>query len=207
MTTVGFETATPVTRHRPAAIVAAIDPEFRNGLLAAIPALRRFAISLIGRSDRADDLVQETLMKAWLNHASFQRGTNLDAWLFKILRNEFYTVMRRKRREIEDIDGAYSRNLAVYPNQPGHMDITELNAAVKQLPAYQRKALLLVAASGLSYDKAAKICRVETGTIKSRVKRARTRLAELMGLDHRGFGPDAMMQAVMSTINSGMNVA
>ena len=132
-----------------------VSQEFREGLLAAIPSLRAFAFSLIGRGDRADDLVQETLIKAWAHHASFQPGTNLRAWLYTILRNEFYSQMRKKGREVEDVDGAYSRNVGVHPDQHGHLDMADMHVALGQLPPDQREALLLVAASGFSYEEAA----------------------------------------------------
>jgi RNA polymerase sigma-70 factor (ECF subfamily) len=178
---------------------AKVSKEFREGLLAAIPSLRAFAFSLIGRSDRADDLVQETMMKAWAHHASFQAGTNLRAWLYTILRNEFYSQMRKKGREVEDVDGAYSRNVGVHPDQHGHLDMADMRAALAQLPADQREALLLVGASGFSYEEAADICQVAMGTIKSRVNRARNRLAELLNVAGEGeFGPDAAAEAAIS---------
>jgi RNA polymerase sigma-70 factor (ECF subfamily) len=176
-----------------------VSKEFRDGLLAAIPSLRAFAFSLIGRSDRADDLVQETMVKAWAHHASFQAGTNLRAWLYTILRNEFYSQMRKKGREVEDVDGAYSRNVGVHPDQHGHLDMADMRAALSQLPADQREALLLVGASGFSYEEAADICQVAMGTIKSRVNRARNRLAELLNVAGEGeFGPDAAAEAAIS---------
>jgi RNA polymerase sigma-70 factor (ECF subfamily) len=177
----------------------AVAKEFREGLLASIPSLRAFAFSLIGRSDRADDLVQETLTKAWAHHTSFQPGTNLRAWLYTILRNEFYSQMRKKGREVEDVDGAYSRNLGVHAEQHGHLDMADMRVALGELPPDQREALLLVAASGFSYEEAAAICNVAMGTIKSRVNRARNRLAEILGV--RGeddFAPDATAEAAMS---------
>src|SRR5919204_3139343 len=116
-----------------------VSKEFREGLLAAIPSLRAFAFSLIGRGDRADDLVQETLMKAWAHHQSFQPGTNLRAWLYTILRNEFYSQMRKKGREIEDSDGALAARLAVHPGQQGHMDMVDFRKALSWLPDDQRE--------------------------------------------------------------------
>ncbi len=180
-------------------IIITAAPEFREGLLGAIPALRNFAASLIGRCDHADDLVQETLVKAWTHHATFRPGTNLHAWLFKILKNEFYSLMRKQRREVEDVDGVYASKLAIYPDQLIHLDAVALDAALMQLPARERRALLLVEVSGLPYAEAAKICQVRIGTIKSRVCRARNRLAGLMGWQgSHDLGPDATMQAVVS---------
>jgi RNA polymerase sigma-70 factor (ECF subfamily) len=181
-----------------------VSKEFRDGLLAAIPSLRAFAFSLIGRSDRADDLVQETMMKAWSHHASFQPGTNLRAWLYTILRNEFYSQMRKKGREVEDVDGAYSRNVGVHPAQLGHLDMADMHRALAELPADQREALLLVAASGFSYEEAADICQVAMGTIKSRVNRARNRLSEILEVDGESdFGPDSMAEAALSQAAAG----
>jgi RNA polymerase sigma-70 factor, ECF subfamily len=175
--------------------------EFRDGLLASIPSLRAFAYSLIGRTDRADDLVQETLTKAWAHQQSFQPGTNQKAWLYTILRNEFYSQMRKKGREVEDVDGAYSRNLGVHPEQHGHLDMADMRTALGQIPDDQREALLLVAASGFSYEEAAEICGVAVGTIKSRVNRARNRLAEILAVSGDSeFGPDAMSEAAIGNV-------
>ena len=155
--------------------------DFREQLIAAIPGLRAFGMSLTARSDRADDLVQETLMKAWHHHDSYQPGTNLRAWLFTILRNEFYTVIRKRRREVEDADGIHAGAVAVNGGQEGHLDMVDLRAALAQLPDDQREAIILVGASGFSYQEAAEICGVALGTVKSRVSRARERLAALLG--------------------------
>src|SRR5947209_13096315 len=180
----------------PAPRACSVSAEFRQGLLAAIPNLRAFAISLLGRNDGPDDLVQETLVKAWAHHTSFQPGTNLRAWLYTILRNEFYSRMRKRGREVADVDGAYSRNLRVPPVQFGHLDMSDMQAALARLPAEQREALLLCAASGFSYEEAAIICEVAVGTIKSRVNRARTKLAEIMDIEGESdFGPDEMTEA------------
>jgi RNA polymerase sigma-70 factor, ECF subfamily len=154
----------------------------KDELLAAIPALRAFAMSLSGKPDRADDLVQETLMKAWASIASYTDGTNLRAWLFAILRNIFYSQYRKRKREVEDADGHMAARLASPPEQIGHMDFEDFRRALQQLPHDQREALILVGASGLSYEEAAEICDCAVGTIKSRVNRARSRLVELLGL-------------------------
>jgi RNA polymerase sigma-70 factor (ECF subfamily) len=176
------------------------DREFKNYLLAAIPPLRAFAISLTGRIDRADDLVQETLMKAWASRTSFQPGTKFKAWLFTILRNEYYTAFRKRKREVEDIDGAIAANVGVHPAQHGHMDLIDMQAALAKLPVDQREALLLVGANDMSYEDAATICGVAVGTIKSRVNRARGRLAELLHVVPSGeFGPEPGVQAVLTT--------
>jgi RNA polymerase sigma-70 factor, ECF subfamily len=160
-----------------------ISNQFRDDLLAAIPSLRAFGLSLTARGDRADDLVQETLMKAWKYHESFTAGTNMKAWLYTILRNEFYTQLRKRKREVEDADGLHSNKVAVHGDQEGHLDMADLTAALAKLPEDQREAIVLVGASGFSYEEAAKICGCAVGTIKSRVNRARNRLAELLEID------------------------
>jgi RNA polymerase sigma-70 factor, ECF subfamily len=157
--------------------------DFRVQLLDAIQGLRAFAIALAANGERADDLVQETLTKAWAHQDSFEPGSNMKAWLYTILRNEFYTQLRKKRREIEDVDAKYSSQLSVHPEQHGHLDMADMKIALQHLPFDQREALLLVGASGFSYEEAAEICKVAVGTIKSRVNRARMRLAEIMQVD------------------------
>ncbi|HYA81200.1 MAG TPA: sigma-70 family RNA polymerase sigma factor, partial [Methylocystis sp.] len=147
-------------------------------LVAAIPALRAFAVSLCGNPDRADDLVQETLVKAWTGLDSFVEGTNLTAWLFTILRNIYYSDYRKRRRETADPDGTMAAKLVAPASQPGHMDLLDFREALQKLPADQREALILIGASGMSYDEAAAICNCAPGTMKSRVNRARTRIAE-----------------------------
>ena len=117
-------------------------------LLSVIPNLRAFAVSLCGNLDRADDLVQETLVKAWSNIDSFVEGTNLRAWLFTILRNIYYSEYRKRRREVADPDGAFAAKLATAPAQSGHMDLLDFRAALQQLPSDQREALILIGASG-----------------------------------------------------------
>ncbi len=161
----------------------AISPEFRSQIIAAIPGLRAFGMSLTARSDRADDLVQETLMKAWKHHESYQPGTNMKAWLYTILRNEFYTQLRKRKREVEDADGVYSSRVMVAAEQNGHLDMADLRIALDKLPEDQREALILVGASGFSYEEAAEICSVAIGTVKSRVNRARARLTVLLKLE------------------------
>ena len=181
-----------------------ITTEFREQLIAAIPGLRAFGLSLTARNDRADDLVQETLMKAWKHYDSFQPGTNMKAWLYTILRNEFYTQLRKRKREVEDADGVYSGRVAVHAEQEGHLDMADLRVALAKLPEDQREAIILVGASGFSYEEAAEICKVAVGTIKSRVNRARARLAVLMqiGVEEK-FGPDAHTEAVLASSHRG----
>ncbi len=177
-----------------------MDDSVRKSVLAAVPSLRAFAISLCGNVDRADDLVQETMVRALANIDSFQPGTNMAAWLFTILRNHFRSEYRKRRREVEDADGHYADTLKTQPEQHGQVEFTEFRAALTKLPADQREALILVGASGFSYEEAAHICGCAVGTIKSRVNRARTRLAELLSIEgHTDFGPDEQTRAVLAS--------
>ncbi len=152
---------------------AAASAKMKADLIAVIPNLRAFAVSLCGNPDRADDLVQETLVKAWSNLGSFVEGTNLPAWLFTILRNIYYSEYRKRRREVADSDGTIAAKLATAPAQNGHMDLLDFRVALQQLPTDQREALILIGASGLSYEEAAGVCNCAVGTMKSRVNRAR----------------------------------
>lgn len=171
---------------------------FRQDLLVAIPSLRAFAVSLSQNTDKADDLVQETLVKAWDKQASFQEGTNLKAWLFTILRNEFYSQMRKRGREVQDSEGLMTARLAVHPSQHGSLDLEDFRSALQQLPEDQREAIILIGASGFSYEEAAEICGCAVGTIKSRVSRARTRLQEILKISGEAdYGPDAIAAQVL----------
>src|SRR5579872_266025 len=176
-----------------------LAPSLREAMLGVVPSLRAFAISLCGNVDRADDLVQETLLRAIANINSFQPGTNMSAWLFTILRNHFRSEYRKRRREVEESEGPYADSLKTQPEQYGQVEFREFREALAHLPADQREALILVGASGFSYEEAANICGCAVGTIKSRVNRARTRLAEMMeikGADE--FGPDEQTRAVLA---------
>jgi RNA polymerase sigma-70 factor, ECF subfamily len=179
-------------------VVVSAEASVRDALLAAVPNLRAFAISLCGNVDRADDLVQETLLRALANIRSFQPGTNMSAWLFTILRNLFHSEYRKRRREVEDSDGSYAERMKSQPEQTGHVEFAEFRDALAKLPPDQREALILVGASGFSYEEAAEICGCAVGTIKSRVNRARTRLADLMSIESADdFGPDHATRAVL----------
>lgn len=155
--------------------------EFKSALLGEIPQLRFFALSLTSTPDRADDLVQETLIKAWAAADRFIPGTSLRAWLFTIMRNAFYSEYRKARREV--LDPGTEVRVAANPEQNGHLDLADLNAALATLPADQREALLLVGASGVSYEEAAEICGCAIGTIKSRVNRARRKLMARLSVE------------------------
>jgi RNA polymerase sigma-70 factor (ECF subfamily) len=174
------------------------DLGVRESMLAAVPGLRAFAMSLCGKMDRADDLVQETLLRALTNIDSFEPGTNMSAWLFTILRNLFRSEYRKRRREVEDGEGRLAESLKSPPDQQSHMEFEEFRVALAKLPPDQREALILVGASGFSYEEAAQICGSAVGTIKSRVNRARTRLAELLAIENASdLSPDGTTQAVL----------
>jgi RNA polymerase sigma-70 factor (ECF subfamily) len=175
-----------------------VDPEMRDLLLGAIPALRAFAFSLTYDFDRSDDLVQDTLVRAWINAASFRRGTNLTAWLFTILRNLFYSEQRKRKREVEDADGAHAGRLTALPEQEIRIEMAQFQSALNRLPPAQREALVLVGAQSFTYEEAAAICGVAVGTIKSRVSRARMRLIAVLGMDGTDdIGPDAQTRAAL----------
>lgn len=159
---------------------------FKAELVDALKPLRAFARTFHRDPARADDLVQETAMKAWENREKFREGTNMRAWLFTILRNSYYSEMRKKQREVEDADGALTASLSEKATQDGHMAMRDFRAALQHLSDDQREALVLVGASGFTYEEAAAICDCKPGTVKSRVSRARERLAHLLDVDQDG---------------------
>lgn len=156
------------------------DAEFKRELADVIPHLRAFGRSLSGSRDLADDLVQETLMKAWSARDRFQAGTNMRAWTFIILRNHFLSQMRRSRFRGEWDDLAADRLLAAPAGQDKQIELADLQRALLQLPRTQREAIILVGAGGFAYEEAAEICDVAIGTIKSRVARGRAALEQIM---------------------------
>jgi RNA polymerase sigma-70 factor (ECF subfamily) len=159
-----------------------IDRAFTDGILASVTSLRAFAISLTRDADQAEDLVQETVLRAISKQEQFVAGTNLQAWLFTILRNQFFSEHRKSLREVEDGDGSYAATMIALPDQEDRIMMHDLEAALGKLPEGQREAILLVGADGLSYEEAAQALGCAVGTVKSRVNRARKCLAELMRL-------------------------
>ena len=175
------------------------ETSFKKEMLGCMPSLRAFAVSLTGRRDGADDLVQETMLKAWAKQDSFTVGTNIKAWLFTILRNEFYSHLRKKDRLVADPEGAFTEALSVSPSQYGVLDMQDFKKALDTLPPDQREAMILVGASGFSYEEAAQVCRCAVGTVKSRVSRARTALKEILDIDGaQDYGPDTISKRVVS---------
>src|SRR5215210_6663898 len=156
------------------------DPDFKDQLSAVIPHLRAFGRSLSGSRDLADDLVQETLLKAWAARKRFQAGTNMRAWTFIILRNLFLSQMRRARFKGEWDDLTASKILAAPASQDRHIELGDMQRALMHLPQPQREALILVGAGGFAYEEAAEICGCAVGTIKSRVARGRVALEALL---------------------------
>jgi RNA polymerase sigma factor (sigma-70 family) len=156
------------------------DSDFKRELAAVIPHLRAFGRSLSGSRDLADDLVQETLLKAWAARNRFQAGTNMRAWTFIILRNHYLSQMRRSRFRGEWDDVTADRLLAAPASQDKHVELSDMQRALLQLPQPQREALILVGAGGFAYEEAAEICGVAVGTIKSRVARGRAALEQIL---------------------------
>lgn len=183
-------------------------PDPRDELPAHLPALRAFAISLTRDATLADDLVQDTIVKAWSNFDKFQPGSNLRAWLFTILRNTFFSGRRKTRREVPDPDGIHTAGLFEKPAHDGRLAFADFRAAFDKLSAEQREVLILVGASGFSYEEAAEMTGVAVGTVKSRANRARQKLCDLLGLkdgESMFSGVDAAASAVLS--RSGTNAA
>jgi RNA polymerase sigma-70 factor (ECF subfamily) len=168
-----------------------VDPgRWREAVVQRIPSLRAFAWSLARNAADADDLVQETLAKAWTYRERFEPGTNLRAWLFTILRNTWYSTAAKRSREVADDEGRHAAGLTAEASQDWAAELTSLRAALNALPPEHREAVVMVGAAGLSYEEAAEIAGCALGTIKSRVNRARNRLAEMMDIE-RGHQSDA----------------
>lgn len=189
--------------------VALSDEEFKAQLGAVIPHLRAFGRSLSGSRDLADDLVQETLLKAWAARKRFQAGTNMRAWTFIILRNLFLSQMRRARFKGEWDEITASRILAAPASQDRHVELTDMQRALLHLPQPQREALILVGAGGFAYEEAAEICGCAVGTIKSRVARGRVALEALMSegklpsrRDHVQDSERSTLQEIMGEVDA-----
>jgi RNA polymerase sigma-70 factor (ECF subfamily) len=150
----------------------------RDDIVLHVPALRAFALSLCRSPDRADDLVQDTVVRAWSHFDSFTPGTHLRGWLFTILRNGFYSDLRKHRREVADPEGVFVARLAVAPAHDGALAMSEFLRAFARLSPEHREVLTLVGALGFSYDEAAEVTSLAVGTVKSRVSRARAILGE-----------------------------
>ncbi len=164
------------------------EADIRHQIVALLPDLRAFARFLVRDRAAADDVVQDSIVRALGAISQFQPGTNLKAWLFTILRNQFYEQARRRKREASALQGRFADAEAAGPQQAAQADITDLQQLMWRLPPSQREALLLVGAQGMSHEEAAAICGVPVGTMKARLSRARSSLAALM--DVRRTDPD-----------------
>ncbi|WP_219893234.1 sigma-70 family RNA polymerase sigma factor [Aquisediminimonas profunda] len=162
------------------------DPDklFRDQLVALLPSLRAFSRGLCGHREMADDLAQDTVMRAWAARESYLQGSNFRAWMFMIMRNQFYTTIRKNARMTSLDPEVAERVLVVAPAQQNGLNVEDVAKALQKLPAEQREVLLLIGANGLSYEEAAEVTGCAMGTIKSRLARGRTALAALID------GPD-----------------
>jgi RNA polymerase sigma-70 factor (ECF subfamily) len=167
----------PGPDHAPA---AAREAAFKAELMALIPQLRAFARTLTGHAAAADDLAQDTLLKAWDARAAYQMGTNMKAWTFMILRNHFYSEKRRSWRNVQLDQEVAERSLMAVDDPLSPLALDELRLGLGMLPAEQREALILVGAGGFAYEEAADICGCAVGTVKSRVSRARKALQGIL---------------------------
>lgn len=156
------------------------DAEFKANLLQVIPYMRAFARSLTGNREVADDLTQDALVRAWRARATFMPGTNLKAWVFTILRNQFYSDKRRSKHQTSLDDGQVDQILNPDDEQEWAMELSYVAWALKSLPSDQREAIILAGAGGFSYEEVAKICGCPVGTVKSRVARGREKLLALL---------------------------
>lgn len=168
------------------------EESFRAAIIEMTPRLYNFAMSLTKNPSAADDLVQDTFLRAWRSRSRFTVGTNLGAWLFTIMRNAFYSRHRKEVREVADSDGDYAERLAAAPEQSGHVDLMDAQTALAKLPLPMRQALILVAIENLSYEEAATVMNCRIGTVKSRVWRAREQLAQILGYSAADVGSDSM---------------
>ena len=184
---------------------AASDPEteaaFKRELIALIPHLRAFARTLAGEPASADDLAQDAMMKAWDARASYQMGTNMKAWTFMILRNQFYSEKRRSWRQSQLDQEAAERTLVAVDDPSAPVALDELRQGLGMLPAEQREALILVGAGGFAYEEAAEICGCAVGTVKSRVSRARRALQVILesgSYDRDGASASEAMTSILA---------
>ena len=183
---------------------AAEPAEFKRELTSVVPHLRAFARGLCGRPDMADDLVQETLMKAWAAQQRFEPGTSMRAWTFVILRNAYLTDMRRNRFRGEYDENVAERILTAPAGQEEPIHLSDMHRALLTLPPERREALLLVGAGGFSYEEAANICGCAVGTIKSRVGRARAALNAMLAdgdIPQRSIDDDTAHRAILEELD------
>ncbi len=179
----------------------AMEDAFKRELVALIPHLRAFARTLAGDPAGADDLAQDAMIKAWDARASYQMGTNMKAWTFMILRNQFYSEKRRSWRQTQLDQEAAERTLVAIDNPEAPVALDELRLGLAMLPAEQREALILVGAGGFAYEEAADICGCAVGTVKSRVSRARRSLQAILeagAYDRDGKSASDAMRSILA---------
>jgi RNA polymerase sigma-70 factor (ECF subfamily) len=179
----------------------AMEERFKRELVALIPHLRAFARTLAGDPSSADDLAQDAMIKAWDARASYQMGTNMKAWTFMILRNQFYSEKRRSWRQTQLDQEAAERTLVATENPEAPVALDELRLGLSMLPAEQREALILVGAGGFAYEEAAEICGCAVGTVKSRVSRARRSLQAILeagAYDRDGKSASDAMRSILA---------
>ena len=179
----------------------AAEAAFKRDLVGLIPHLRAFARTLCGDPAAADDLAQDAMMKAWDARTSFQPGTNMKAWTFMILRNQFYSEKRRSWRQSQLDQEAAERTLVAADDPAAPIALDELRQALSSLPDEQREALILVGAGGFAYEEAAEICGCAVGTVKSRVSRARRALQGILdegSYDRDGRPAGDAMRSILS---------
>jgi RNA polymerase sigma-70 factor, ECF subfamily len=188
-----------MTSHSQRTDDASHDP--RDEIITHLPSLRAFAMSLTRNPSAADDLVHDTIVKAWSKFNLYRPGTNLRAWLLTILRNTYYSGRRKQAREVADSDGAMTERLATKPDHDGRLALADLATAFARLPAEQREVLILVGAMGFSIEEAAETCGCAPGTVKSRANRGRRALADMLGLDD-GEGMDLTENTTLAVISA-----
>ncbi|MGZ6016099.1 MAG: sigma-70 family RNA polymerase sigma factor [Phenylobacterium sp.] len=186
-----------------------LERQFQSELVTLIPHLRAFARTMTGDAAEADDLAQEALAKAWQARHSYTPGTNMKAWAFMILRNQFYSDKRRSWRNTQLDQEMAERTLVARDDPSAPLELNDLRMAMSMLPDEQREALILVGAGGLSYEEAAAICDCAVGTVKSRVSRARNALRRILDEgtydrdDERAFGCMASIVAEIDRLSAG----
>jgi RNA polymerase sigma-70 factor (ECF subfamily) len=186
------------------------DDDFRTELVALIPHMRAFARTLCNDRAQAEDLAQDALARAWASRDRFEMGTNMKAWTFMILRNQFYSDKRRSWRSSQLDPEVAERTLVAVTSGTASLELDELRRAMAMLPDDQREALILIGAGGLSYDEASEICGVAVGTIKSRVSRARDRLALIYAdgkITSDAQAPSTAMAAIFHQLETLRHVA
>lgn len=159
---------------------ADVARSLRDSVTALIPPLRAFARSLTRDAADADDLAQETLLRALANIHQFQPGTNLKAWLFAIMRNTHISSAKKRGRERGMMASVEPEDVGRSAGQEWSAAKTEMQVALNKLPPAQREVIVLIGGLGLSYEECAEVCGCEMGTVKSRLNRARARLATLL---------------------------